>query len=107
MLKDWKCLLIAAAPLLCAAATSAAETKRPPEPSRDVPGVQEREPSVRQVYLRRQCMRRLFPRRSPWAVRGRDMSWFRKIERGLSRHGKRDMPDGLWRKCDGCGADHD
>ncbi len=31
------------------------------------------------------------------------MSWFRKIERGLSRNGKRDMPDGLWRKCDGCG----
>jgi acetyl-CoA carboxylase carboxyl transferase subunit beta len=31
------------------------------------------------------------------------MSWFRRIERGLSRDGKRDMPDGLWRKCDGCG----
>ena len=31
------------------------------------------------------------------------MSWFRKIERGLSRDRKRDMPDGLWRKCDGCG----
>ncbi len=31
------------------------------------------------------------------------MNWFRKIERGLSRDGKRDMPDGLWRKCDGCG----
>jgi len=31
------------------------------------------------------------------------MSWFRKIEQGLSRDVKRDMPDGLWRKCDGCG----
>ncbi len=31
------------------------------------------------------------------------MSWFRRIERGLSHGGKRDMPDGLWRKCDGCG----
>jgi acetyl-CoA carboxylase carboxyl transferase subunit beta len=31
------------------------------------------------------------------------MSWFKRIERGLSRGGKRDMPDGLWRKCDGCG----
>jgi acetyl-CoA carboxylase carboxyl transferase subunit beta len=31
------------------------------------------------------------------------MSWFRRIERGLKRGGKRDMPDGLWRKCDGCG----
>ena len=31
------------------------------------------------------------------------MSWFRKIEQGLKRDRKRDMPDGLWRKCDGCG----
>jgi acetyl-CoA carboxylase carboxyl transferase subunit beta len=31
------------------------------------------------------------------------MSWFRRIERGLGRGDKRDMPDGLWRKCDGCG----
>ena len=31
------------------------------------------------------------------------MNWFRKIERGLSRDRKRDMPDGLWRKCDSCG----
>jgi acetyl-CoA carboxylase carboxyl transferase subunit beta len=31
------------------------------------------------------------------------MSWFRRIERGLKGSGKRDMPDGLWRKCDGCG----
>jgi acetyl-CoA carboxylase carboxyl transferase subunit beta len=31
------------------------------------------------------------------------MSWFRRIEKGLTRGGKRDMPDGLWRKCDGCG----
>jgi acetyl-CoA carboxylase carboxyl transferase subunit beta len=31
------------------------------------------------------------------------MSWFKRIERGLVRGGKRDMPDGLWRKCDGCG----
>jgi acetyl-CoA carboxylase carboxyl transferase subunit beta len=31
------------------------------------------------------------------------MNWFRKIERGLVRDRKRDMPDGLWRKCDGCG----
>jgi acetyl-CoA carboxylase carboxyl transferase subunit beta len=31
------------------------------------------------------------------------MSWFRRIERGLARSDKRDMPDGLWRKCDGCG----
>jgi acetyl-CoA carboxylase carboxyl transferase subunit beta len=31
------------------------------------------------------------------------MSWFRRIERGLGRTDKRDMPDGLWRKCDGCG----
>jgi acetyl-CoA carboxylase carboxyl transferase subunit beta len=31
------------------------------------------------------------------------MSWFRKIEKGLAGGGKRDMPDGLWRKCDKCG----
>jgi acetyl-CoA carboxylase carboxyl transferase subunit beta len=31
------------------------------------------------------------------------MSWFRRIERGLGQGDKRDMPDGLWRKCDGCG----
>jgi acetyl-CoA carboxylase carboxyl transferase subunit beta len=31
------------------------------------------------------------------------MSWFKRIERRLVRGGKRDMPDGLWRKCDGCG----
>jgi acetyl-CoA carboxylase carboxyl transferase subunit beta len=31
------------------------------------------------------------------------MSWFRRIERGLRGEGRRDMPDGLWRKCDGCG----
>jgi acetyl-CoA carboxylase carboxyl transferase subunit beta len=31
------------------------------------------------------------------------MSWFKRIERGLARGGKRDMPDGLWRKCDRCG----
>jgi acetyl-CoA carboxylase carboxyl transferase subunit beta len=31
------------------------------------------------------------------------MSWFRRIERGLKGDDKRDMPDGLWRKCDACG----
>ena len=31
------------------------------------------------------------------------MSWFRRIERGLKGGDKRDMPDGLWRKCEGCG----
>jgi acetyl-CoA carboxylase carboxyl transferase subunit beta len=31
------------------------------------------------------------------------MSWFKRIERGLGGGDKRDMPDGLWRKCDGCG----
>lgn len=31
------------------------------------------------------------------------MSWFRKIEKGLAGSGRRDMPDGLWRKCDKCG----
>lgn len=31
------------------------------------------------------------------------MSWFRRIERGLKGDDKRDMPDGLWRKCDSCG----
>lgn len=31
------------------------------------------------------------------------MSWFRRIERGLGGSDKREMPDGLWRKCDGCG----
>jgi len=31
------------------------------------------------------------------------MSWFRKIEKGLAGSGKRDIPDGLWRKCDRCG----
>ena len=31
------------------------------------------------------------------------MSWFRKIEKGFGGSGKRDMPDGLWRKCDRCG----
>jgi acetyl-CoA carboxylase carboxyl transferase subunit beta len=31
------------------------------------------------------------------------MSWFKRIERGLAHGGKREMPDGLWRKCDGCG----
>ncbi len=31
------------------------------------------------------------------------MSWFRRIERGLKGSIKREMPDGLWRKCDGCG----
>jgi len=31
------------------------------------------------------------------------MSWFKRIERGLVGGGKREMPDGLWRKCDGCG----
>jgi acetyl-CoA carboxylase carboxyl transferase subunit beta len=31
------------------------------------------------------------------------MSWFRRIERGLARGGRREVPDGLWRKCDGCG----
>jgi acetyl-CoA carboxylase carboxyl transferase subunit beta len=31
------------------------------------------------------------------------MSWFKRIEKGLARGVKRDMPDGVWRKCDGCG----
>lgn len=31
------------------------------------------------------------------------MRWFKRIEKGLSGGGKREMPDGLWRKCDGCG----
>ena len=31
------------------------------------------------------------------------MSWFRKIERGIPGGDRRDMPDGLWRKCDKCG----
>lgn len=31
------------------------------------------------------------------------MSWFKRIERRLVHGGKREMPDGLWRKCDGCG----
>jgi acetyl-CoA carboxylase carboxyl transferase subunit beta len=31
------------------------------------------------------------------------MSWFRRIERGLKGDDKRDLPDGLWRKCDSCG----
>jgi acetyl-CoA carboxylase carboxyl transferase subunit beta len=31
------------------------------------------------------------------------MSWFRRIERGLKGDDKRDLPDGLWRKCDACG----
>jgi acetyl-CoA carboxylase carboxyl transferase subunit beta len=31
------------------------------------------------------------------------MSWFRKIEKGIAATGKRDMPDGLWRKCEKCG----
>ena len=31
------------------------------------------------------------------------MSWFRRIERGLKGNDKRDLPDGLWRKCDACG----
>ncbi len=31
------------------------------------------------------------------------MSWFRRIEQGLKGDDKRDLPDGLWRKCDACG----
>jgi acetyl-CoA carboxylase carboxyl transferase subunit beta len=31
------------------------------------------------------------------------MSWFRKIEKGFAGDGRRDMPDGLWRKCEKCG----
>jgi len=31
------------------------------------------------------------------------MSWFRRIEKGLKGDDKRDLPDGLWRKCDACG----
>jgi acetyl-CoA carboxylase carboxyl transferase subunit beta len=31
------------------------------------------------------------------------MSWFRRIEKGLVGGTKREMPDGVWRKCDGCG----
>jgi acetyl-CoA carboxylase carboxyl transferase subunit beta len=31
------------------------------------------------------------------------MSWFRKIEKGFAGGGRRDMPDGLWRKCEKCG----
>ena len=31
------------------------------------------------------------------------MSWFRRIERGLKGDVKRDLPGGLWRKCDSCG----
>jgi len=31
------------------------------------------------------------------------MSWFRRIEMGLKGDDKRDLPDGLWRKCDACG----
>jgi len=31
------------------------------------------------------------------------MSWFRKIEKGFAGDGRRDVPDGLWRKCEKCG----
>jgi acetyl-CoA carboxylase carboxyl transferase subunit beta len=31
------------------------------------------------------------------------VSWFRKIEKGFGGDGRRDMPDGLWRKCEKCG----
>jgi acetyl-CoA carboxylase carboxyl transferase subunit beta len=31
------------------------------------------------------------------------MSWFRRIEKGVASDVRRDMPDGLWRKCDKCG----
>lgn len=37
----------------------------------------------------------------PGPARGK-MSWFRRIERGLKGDVKRDLPDGLWRKCDSC-----
>ncbi len=31
------------------------------------------------------------------------MEWFRKARAGLARQEKRDIPDGLWTKCGGCG----
>ena len=31
------------------------------------------------------------------------MEWFRKAKIGLTRQDKRDIPDGLWTKCGGCG----
>ncbi|MBI3872260.1 MAG: acetyl-CoA carboxylase carboxyltransferase subunit beta [candidate division Zixibacteria bacterium] len=31
------------------------------------------------------------------------MEWFRKAKAGLSGESKRDIPDGLWTKCGGCG----
>ncbi|HSH00664.1 MAG TPA: acetyl-CoA carboxylase, carboxyltransferase subunit beta [candidate division Zixibacteria bacterium] len=31
------------------------------------------------------------------------MEWFRKAKEGLTRQDKREIPDGLWTKCKGCG----
>ncbi len=31
------------------------------------------------------------------------MAWYEKIRRGLKPQSRRDIPDGLWVKCDGCG----
>jgi acetyl-CoA carboxylase carboxyl transferase subunit beta len=31
------------------------------------------------------------------------MEWFRKAKAGLTRQAKREIPDGLWTKCKGCG----
>ncbi len=31
------------------------------------------------------------------------MSWFRRNKSGIQSDTKREMPDGLWHKCDGCG----
>jgi acetyl-CoA carboxylase carboxyl transferase subunit beta len=32
-----------------------------------------------------------------------ELSWLRRRKRGIKEAKKRDVPDGLWRKCDGCG----
>lgn len=31
------------------------------------------------------------------------MAWYEKIRKGLKRQDRREIPDGLWVKCDGCG----
>jgi acetyl-CoA carboxylase carboxyl transferase subunit beta len=31
------------------------------------------------------------------------MEWFRKVKRGLNIQRKKDIPNGLWTKCEGCG----
>jgi acetyl-CoA carboxylase beta subunit len=31
------------------------------------------------------------------------MEWFRKVKRGLKSQKKKEIPDGLWLKCERCG----